>query len=39
MKRNGKYIDPALGQDRFKFGGEPLPEEDVEKAKAERLKK
>jgi len=39
VKKGDKYIDPALGEDRFDFSGKPLPEEDVEKAKAERLKR
>lgn len=34
--RSGMFIDPALGEDRFDFTGEPLTDEDVEKAKAER---
>lgn len=33
MKKDGKFVDPALKADRFKFDGEPLPVEDVEKEK------
>jgi len=35
MKKDGKYVDPALGEDRFDFSGEPLTDEDVEKVKKE----
>ena len=37
MKRNGIFIDPALGEDRFDFSGEPLPEEEVKKEEEKRL--
>jgi len=32
MEKEGKFIDPALGEDRFDFTGEPLDEEDIEKS-------
>jgi len=38
MKKDGKFIDPALGKDRFDFSGEPLTEEDVEKEKERKRK-
>jgi len=36
--RKGFFKDPALGEDRFDFTGEPLSEEDVEKEKEKREK-
>ena len=38
MKKNGVFVDPTLGKDRFDFSGEPLPEEDVRKEKEKREK-
>ena len=35
MKKDGKFIDPALGMNRFDFNGEPLTEEDVEEFRDE----
>lgn len=37
--RKGTFLDPELKFDRFEFDGEPLEDEDVERAKAERIKK